>query len=419
MTTRSPNVLLIMTDQERYPTPYEDEAVAEFRRTQLPARTRLLAEGVQFHRHYAGATACAPSRATLFTGQYPSLHGVKSTDGLAKYATDVQMQWLDPGTVPTLGHWFQAAGYRTYYKGKWHISHANISAPGSHDGIKASDAQGRVLQEMVELYAKTDRLEPFGFGGWVGREPHGADLADAGSVRDTIFADQVADLFGELGRDDDPRPWLAVASFVNPHDIIFAGPAWDMLGLARPDDTVPDIPEAPSQSDGFDDRPGCQEGWVQTWPEMAFDIPNDNAYRRLYYWLHKQVDAAIGAVLDALDASDLAEDTIVVFTSDHGDLLGAHGGMKQKWYNAYEEAIHVPMVIRGPGLPADAAGIDVPTSHIDLVPTLLGLIGADPADLLEVVDEHHTEARPLPGRNLAAIVRAPGGRMPRTRRSTS
>jgi arylsulfatase A-like enzyme len=409
MTAANPNVLLIMTDQERYPTPYEDGAVAEFRRTQLPARARLLAEGVQFHRHYVGSTACAPSRATLFTGHYPSLHGVKSTDGLAKYATDVQMQWLDPDVVPTMGHWFQAAGYRTYYKGKWHISHANITAPGSHEGLKASDAKGRVLQDMVELYAKTDRLEPFGFTGWIGREPHGVDLADSGSVRDTIFADQVTDLFDELGRDDDPRPWLAVASFLNPHDIIFAGPAWEMLGLAPPDDTVPDIPEAPSQSDGFDGRPGCQQGWVETWPKMAFDIPNDNAYRRLYYWLHKQVDAAIGAVLAALDTSGLAENTIVVFTSDHGDLLGAHGGMKQKWYNAYDEAIHVPFVIRGPGLTPGGAGIHVPTSHVDLVPTLLGLVGADPADLLAVVDAHHTEAQALPGRDLAGIVRDPSG----------
>ena len=373
----------------------------------MPSRARLIREGLEFHNHYTGSTACAPSRATLFTGHYPSLHGVKSTDGLAKLATDVQMQWLDPDVVPTMGHWFQAAGYRTYYRGKWHISHADLATPGTHEGLQTSDAQGRILQEMVELYQRTDRLEPFGFTGWIGREPHGADLADSGSVRDAVFADQVRDLFETLGEGSDPRPWLAVASFVNPHDIIFAGPAWKALGLPEPDETVPDIPEAPSQSDSFDDRPDCQRQWRECWPEMTFDIPLDNDFRRLYYWLMKTVDSAIGAVLDALDASGMADNTIVVFTSDHGELLGAHGGLQQKWYQAYEEALHVPFVVRGPGIEGPADGVRVPTSHVDLVPTLLGLVGQDAASLLDLVGAHHTEAQPLPGRNLAEVVRGP------------
>lgn len=399
-----PNILLIMTDQERYPVPYEDEALAEFRRTQLPARQRLIDEGTQFHRHYAGSTACAPSRATLFTGQYPSLHGVRFTDGLAKYADDPQMSWLDPDVVPTMGHWFAAAGYRAYYRGKWHVSHANLAAPGSHEGLKASDALGNVLAEMVELYQRTDRLEPFGFTGWIGREPHGADRADAGVVRDNVYRDQVAEMFTQLADDEDDRPWLAVASFVNPHDITFAGPAWDLLQFPRPDDTVPDIPEAPSQGDSFDDRPDVQRQWAQTWPKMAFPIALDNDYRRLYMYLHKLVDAAIMSVLDALEVSGHADDTIVIFTSDHGDLIGAHGGLQQKWYNAFDEAIHVPLIIRGPGIPHDSDGVHIPTSHVDLIPTLLGLAGAADSDLLPDVSAHHTEAHALPGRDLSALV---------------
>ena len=73
---------------------------------------------MELHRHYAGSTACLPSRATLFTGQYPSLHRVTNTDGLAKQASDPLMTWLDPSTVPTMGDWFRAAGYRTHYRGK-------------------------------------------------------------------------------------------------------------------------------------------------------------------------------------------------------------------------------------------------------------------------------------------------------------
>ena len=110
-----------------------------FRREQLAARESLREGGLEFHRHYAGSTACLPSRTTLFTGQYPSLHGGTTTDGLAKKANDPAMAWLDPNSVPTLGDWFRAGGYETHYRGKWHISHADLLIPGTHEGLMASD----------------------------------------------------------------------------------------------------------------------------------------------------------------------------------------------------------------------------------------------------------------------------------------
>ena len=110
---------------------------------------------------------------------------------------------------------------------------------------------------------------------------------------------------------------------------------------------------------------------------MIAEQPADLAYRQLYYYLHKVVDQAIGRILDSLEASGMADDTIVVFTSDHGDLLGAHGGLQQKWCNAFDEATHVPMVVRGPGITPIAGGISTPTSHVDLIPTLMGLAGID------------------------------------------
>ncbi len=355
----SPNVLLIMTDEERYPPPYETEAVARFRREQLGARESLRAGGLEFHRHYAGSTACTPSRATLFTGQYPSLHGVSQTDGLAKRHTDPDMQWLDPDGVPTLGDWFRAGGYRTQYRGKWHVSHAELPIPGAHDGLMTSDADGQVLADAVDAYRRADRLDPFGFSGWIGREPHGANKSDCGALRDPVFAEQVVGMFDDLARARDDGAWLAVASFVNPHDIAFTGAFWDaILEFAPPDDTVPEIPEAPSQSDSFAGRPPCQEQFREVWPQMVYAQATDLAYRRLYYYLHKLVDRAIARVLEALDASGMADDTIVVFTSDHGDLLGAHGGMMQKWYNAYDEAIRVPLVVKGAGVAPRPDGVD-------------------------------------------------------------
>lgn len=401
----SPNILLIMTDEERYPPPYEDDTVKAFRKTQMPARESIRDGGLEFHRHYAGSTACLPSRATLFTGQYPSLHGASQTDGVAKKNTDPAMGWLDPDTVPTLGDWFRAGGYRTHYRGKWHVSHADLLIPGTHEGLMASDDDGKVVAEGVEAYRKANRLDPFGFSGWIGREPHGAAKSDAGSVRDGVFAAQVVELFGDLVKSQSEGPWLTVASFVNPHDITFNGFAWDaILKLPPPDDTVPDIAEAPSQSDSFAGRPPCQEQFKAVWQQMTYEQEADVGYRRLYYYLQKMVDQAIGRVLEALEESGMADDTIVVFTSDHGDLNGAHGGLMQKWYNAFDEAIHVPLLVKGPGVTATPGGVSTATSHVDLIPTLMGLAGIDPEQAASGVSEHHEEARPLPGRDLSGLI---------------
>jgi arylsulfatase A-like enzyme len=403
----SPNILLIMTDEERYPPPYEGESLARFRREQLGARQSLRDGGLEFHRHYAGSTACLPSRTTLFTGQYPSLHGGTNTDGMAKQANDPAMTWLDPNSVPTLGDWFRAGGYETHYRGKWHISHADLIIPGTHEGIMASDDAGRPIPEAVAAYKGADRLDPYGFSGWIGREAHGAAKADAGVVRDGVFAEQVVELFGELAAARRDGPWLAVASFVNPHDIAFNGWAWENL-LGYPpveDDTLPDIPEAPSQADSFAGRPACQEAFVKAWPAMLYEQSADEAYRRLYYYLHKLVDRAIGRILESLEQSGLADDTIVVCTSDHGDLVGAHGGLMQKWYHAYDEAIRVPLVVRGPGVTATPAGVQTPTSHVDLLPTLLGLAGIDVERAAAMVTVEHDETQPLPGRDLSPVLR--------------
>ncbi|HVT42189.1 MAG TPA: sulfatase-like hydrolase/transferase, partial [Acidimicrobiales bacterium] len=311
-----------------------------------------------------------------------------------------------PDAVPTLGDWFRAGGYETHYRGKWHISHADLLVPGTHDSLMASDGEGGLIPDNVDAYRRADRLDPYGFSGWIGREPHGAARADAGAVRDGVFGAQVVELFGELAAARREGPWLAVASFVNPHDIAFSGFGWDqILQMPPPGDDVPDINEAPSQSDSFAGRPPCQEAWLSLWPKALYDQPADLAYRRLYFHLHLLVDRVIARVLESLEASGMADDTIVVFTSDHGDLLGAHGGLQQKWYNAYDEAIRVPLTIKGPGVSATADGVTTPTSHVDLVPTLLGLAGIDPEEALAGVAAHHSEARPLPGRDLSALVR--------------
>ncbi len=380
MSPKQPNVLVIMTDEERFAPPYEDDRIAGFRAEHMPVRARLAERSVALDRHYAASTACLPSRASLFTGQYPSLHGVRNTDGLAKSATDPAMVWLDPDAIPTMGDWFRAAGYETHYRGKWHISHADLTVTGTHTPFLTNDREGNVLRDAVKAYEATDRLDPFGFSGWIGPDPHGPLPANTGVARDGIFAEQVTELFDTLGTRDDGPPWLAVASFVNPHDIAFAGLGWQALGFEPIPDWVPEIPQPPSQADPIEDRPGCQAQFRDVWSKMLYDQPADGEYRRLYYYLLALVDAAIGRILHSLEANGLAEDTIVVFTSDHGDMLGAHGGLVQKWHNAFEETVHVPLLVSGPGIEGGSA-LELPTSHVDLLPTLLGLAGLESGPL--------------------------------------
>ena len=373
-----PNILIVMTDEERYPPPYEAEALHTFRGDAPTGPRRLREGGLELHRHYVASTACLPSRASLFTGQYPSLHGVTQTDGTAKRHTDPAMQWLDPSSVPTMGDWFRAGGYRTHYRGKWHISYADLVVPGTHDGLMASDSDGRLIPEAVDAYRRADRLDPFGFSGWIGREPHGAAKADTGVVRDGVFAEQVIDLFGALADARDEGPWLAVASFVNPHDIAFSGWVGQLLAFAPPDASVPDVPEAPSQSDSLADRPACQGQFRGTLARRCCGTrPSTSPTAGCTTTSTSWWTGRSGASSTRSTPPAWRDDTIVVFTSDHGDMLGAHGGLVQKWYNAYDETIRVPLIVHGPGVAASTAGIDRPTSHVDLLPTLLGLAGID------------------------------------------
>ncbi len=171
----------------------------------------------------------------------------------------------------------------------------------------------------------------------------------------------MVELFDELAAARAEGPWLTVASFVNPHDIAFSGFGWEQTARVRTTRRhVPEIPEPPSQSDPFTGRPACQEAFKAIWPQMIFETATDLGYRRLYYYLLKLVDQAIGRILAASKAAGMADDTIVVFTSDHGDLLGAHGGLIQKWCNAFDEATRVPLLMAGPGVAAGGAASTSP-----------------------------------------------------------
>ncbi|WP_111510192.1 sulfatase-like hydrolase/transferase [Mycobacterium kyogaense] len=418
MTSPRPDIVIVMTDEERAAPPYEPAALTAWRREKLPGRAWFDDHGVQFVRHYTGSLACVPSRPTIFTGQYPDLHGVTQTDGMGKAYNDSRLRWLRPGEVPTLGNWFRAAGYDTHYDGKWHISHADLVDPDTGRPLATNDSHGVVDPSAVARYLDADPLGPYGFSGWVGPEPHGAKLSDAGIRRDPLIADRVVtwleDRYARRRRGETAalRPFLLVASFVNPHDIVLF-PAWSRRSPLRASHLdPPPVPPAPSADEDLSTKPAAQIAFRDAYYsgygpsrmiERTYQRDAQN-YRDLYYRLHAEVDDPIDRVRRAVTEGG-SDDAVLVRTADHGDLLGAHGGLHQKWFNLYDEATRVPFVIARVGRRSSTARtVSAPTSHVDLVPTLLSAAGVDIPATARTLAETFTEVHPLPGRDLMPVV---------------
>ena len=407
-TEKKPNILIILTDQQRNPPVYESAELRRFRRETLAAEESLRESGISFERHYTMSTACTPSRASFLTGQYPSLHGVTQTDGLGKSADGADMFWLAADTVPTLGDWFRAGGYRTFYKGKWHVSHAHLDAPDGKGPLQSIEEDGTPIPENIAAYLKADLLDPYGFSEWVGPEAHGLGKQNTGTVRDPFTADETIALLKRLDHDGNDRPWLTVCSLLNPHDIALFGIFALVQGLRFDTGDIPPVSDAPTHEEDLSTKPACQQSYINAWGKMLAPQPWIETHRRFYYQMQRNVDEQIGRVLEALRACKSHENTIVVFSTDHGDMLGAHGGMHQKWHNAYEETTHIPFVVSGPTIPGGRRSVSMPTSHADLLPTLLGLAGINTEEALKGLAASHKEACPLVGRDLSGLILGTG-----------
>lgn len=456
-----PNILFIMVDQMQTPPEgYEpDEGVVQglkeilgFRSlspdnafTQFfPGLLRLRQNAIILRKHHTASSACVPSRACILTGQYPTITGVDQTDGLFKSAEDIP--WLDPNGIPTIGDWFRAVGYTTHYFGKWHIS---------------------------EVSGETKSLEPWGFSEWETSypEPHGGTADNSGTFRDVEFTNKIVDFLEKKGTDTSTVPWFAVGSLLNPHDCSIWPINWQMPGDHG---VVPwtDYPPPPSipvmgqisrlggvndphivelnpggfpqdnsslprtYTESLDDKPRCQKDYALKWglafganidytfikngilfrSPQPFQLQGDYAsawslsYNQFYFYCHYLVDLQLRRMLKALDDNGLTDNTIVVFLSDHGELAGAHGGMIQKWHNAYEETIRVPMVISSPLVNENKQKmreIIQPTSSIDFAPTVLALAGFNEAQVQGVMKTIHGESvvKPFAGANLSSHIK--------------
>lgn len=399
---KAKNVIMIVTDQERHPTCYETPEALRFL-SSLPGRNKLRNHGVEFHKHYTATCACTPSRATLYTGQYPSLHGITQTYGGAKSAVDERLVWLQPGSLPTIGDYFRQAGYDTHYIGKWHLSHEDILNDQGM-AIPSVDLSKNPVPLTKAIYEQENKLDRFGFDGWIGPEPHGPGRLNSGWNRDGDFVNQFIEFIEKREAENNDKPFFLAINIVNPHDIVLF-PFWLTWGLPTTDGTVPEIPPAPTAQEDLRTKPSTQLQYKKQYNKLFFHSIYEEYYRQLYYYLQKVADNEIERMYDTLANSSFFKDTAVVLTADHGELLGAHGGLRQKWYNAYEESLHIPLIISHPSLaPSGPSSYTVPTSSVDILPTVLGLCGLDQEKLRIQLEKTHTEARDLVGKDLSQIV---------------
>ena len=240
---------------------------------QLTARESIRSRGLEFHRHYAGSTACVPAeRRCSPASTLTARSDVHRRRGQAEHRPGCS------GSIRTRcrpGDRFRAGGYRTT-TGASGTSRSPTSHPGLARGAQGLRRRGQPLPEAIEAYRKADRLDRSGsrVGSGASRTAPTSRLRD---VRDGVFAEQVVELFGDLAASRAEGPWLTVASFVNPHDIAFSGFGWEQMLRGPPDDTCRRA-EAPSQSDPFTGRPVCQEAFKAIWPQMIFETATDLGY---------------------------------------------------------------------------------------------------------------------------------------------
>jgi arylsulfatase len=302
----------------------------------------------------------------------------------------------DPETLPTIGHMLRDLGYYTAYKGKWHESE-----------FPEGDTE--------------DAMEPFGFSDFQGwGDAYGAPLD--GLNKDPMTAAE-AETWLKIRAPEvvQSQSWFLAVNFVNPHDIMYFDTDDEEMVQVRgmfPIFSAPDTPlyrrKWPTilPASFFDDL-SHQPPAVQNYKDLSDGtygrIPmerRDMWHNHVNYYINCliDVDRHIGAVLDALEASGQDADTVIIFTSDHGEMAGAHH-LRQKGSVAFQETVNVPLIIVDP---RNTGGVrsDVIGSHLDLVPTILAYAGLSK-------EERRQHFPFLKGHDLSGVVTNPGSEGPR------
>lgn len=389
---QGPNILFVFTDQERYHARWP-------KGLSLPGHERMERTGVTFTNHQCPATMCTSSRSIMLTGLQTADNGMYE---------NLDVPWMQSLSFkhPTIGHMLRKAGYYTAYKGKWHLNDA-----------MAMENHPNQIKALFESTMDKD----YGFYDYTGTGDY-IEGALGGYQYDAITAAQAMQWLKANGRPmaDRKQPWYLAVNFVNPHDVM-----WVNTDLPRQPVQARDAklaiafpPEDSLYRQEWNNLP-LQSTWQQPLDApgrvaahriyheangyLTGLIPNDEwrVRKRQNYYFNaiRDVDQQIVQVLDQLDRLGLSDNTIVIFTSDHGELLGSHGGLSGKGTTAYSQQNHVPMIVVHPAFPGGQSCRET-TSHIDLVPTIVAMTGKSTTPVADVM------AR-MKGNDLTALLRQP------------
>ena len=347
--TQPYNILFIVTDQEYAHQPLPDG----FR---LPNREWLKARGVTFENYQVTTTLCTPSRACMYTGQHTPLTGMWDNDNMS-YISNLSTE------IPTMGHMLREAGYYTAYLGKWHLSR------------QAYD------------HSTSDELEPYGFADFQTWGNTFGRAAEGEKVDPRIASDAAEWLRQKSGQIAQEQPWFLAVNFINPHDIMFfhmgEGHEQGNLRMAP----APDTELYRQQWDvqlpvSFDDDFAQQPQGVRNYKAFNHGLQGRTPHERRDLWknhinyylnCHLDVDQHLGTLFSALEATGQLENTIIVFTSDHGEMGGAHG-LREKGFVLFKELVNTPLIVMHPQ-GEDNASTTAVASALDLVPTMLSWAG--------------------------------------------
>ncbi|UCD28706.1 MAG: sulfatase-like hydrolase/transferase [Planctomycetota bacterium] len=414
---QKPNILYIMTDQQ----PISCVAAYGNRIIKTPHLDKLAEAGCTFHSSYIAAFPCSPSRATQLSGRYAHNHGVVENDVLFDQK------------IPCLGDVCKAAGYDTGYFGKWHLGGymyrcREASRPKNVDGkwfwqrvqntenYEFEAVPGGLGEDGSQHGFETwiggwkhyrAYLQKVGFGETIEKRPRTGCHIDAPSGPDrkhiySLFPEEhhVASFLAQNAeqfireRGEKSRPWCAVLSFYGPHHPVAPPRPWDMMY------TLDQITLPANHYDTLKGKPVSQRNESSCYVLPRWNEGQFKDYIRRYWGYCSYIDKQIGRVLTALRETDQWNDTIILFTSDHGDMVGAHGMIFKLGYCGYEELYRVPTILYVPGMTKPGSRSDALVSNVDFLPTLLeasgipvpdGIDGKSMLPLVRGQTTHHRE----------------------------
>lgn len=355
---RSPNLVYVFADQLRY----QSCGYAGDERARTPNIDHFSREGISFRECVSGSPMCAPYRASLFTGKYSSSTGMV-----------INELRMNPGHR-CLGHVLGEGGYDSAYIGKWHLW---ASEPARHNRDENQYVPPGPHRLGFDGFWRANNFwhryyEGFEFGDEPVRVP-------IQSYQPDHQTDQALQWLQD-GRDTS-RPFSLFLSYGTPHDPWTASNVPpEYLDLFRDVSFPPPATYADGSAESWG-RHLDREWWRRT------VRPNLEEWQRIYHAMTANVDWNFGRLVQGIERLGLAEETIVVFTSDHGEMFGAHGRIAKNIF--YEEAVRVPFLLRWPGHAPAAAVSDACLNTPDIMPTLVSLLGLPVPAAVEGSDLSH------------------------------